>query len=81
MIVRVEFSIVKHENFLSSIVNQGLKYCQPNYMLGMQDIRIACRIPREDDETIERLVSEGQFINKSDFFRQAVKKLLREVKG
>lgn len=46
----------------------------------MNDIRIAARIPKQDDETIEQLVGEGKFINKSDFFRQAIKRLL-EVKA
>lgn len=46
----------------------------------MNDIRIAARIPMQDDQTIEQLVKEGRFVNKSDFFRQAIRKLL-EVKA
>jgi len=46
----------------------------------LKDVRIAARIPEQDDNTIERLVRDGRFINKSDFFRQAIKKLL-EVKA
>jgi len=42
----------------------------------MNDVIIACRIPRKEDEAIEKLVKEGKYINKSDFFRKAVKKLL-----
>jgi len=42
----------------------------------MNDVRIACRIPIEDDKAIEKLVKEGKYLNKSDFFRKAIKKLL-----
>jgi len=39
-------------------------------------VLIAVRIPIEDNKTIEKLVKEGKYLNKSDFFRKAIKKLL-----
>jgi len=42
----------------------------------MNDVIVACRIPRKEDEAIEKLVKEGRYINKSDFFRKVIKKLL-----
>jgi len=42
----------------------------------MNDVIVAYRIPRKEDEAIEKLVKEGRYINKSDFFRKAIKKLL-----
>jgi len=46
----------------------------------MYDVRMAVRVPIKDREAIEQLVKEGRYINRSDFFRQAIKKLL-EVKA
>ena len=46
----------------------------------MNDVRIAARIPEKDDALIEKLVKQGKFLNKCDFFRHAVRKLL-EVEG
>lgn len=45
----------------------------------MKNVRIAARIPEKDDGVIEHLVEQGRYLNKSDFFRQAIRKLL-EVK-
>jgi len=42
----------------------------------MNHARISARIPLEDNKAIEKLVKEGKYINKSDFFRKAIKKLL-----
>ena len=42
----------------------------------MNDVIVAYRIPRKEDEAIEKLVKEGRYINKSDFFRKVIKKLL-----
>jgi len=47
----------------------------------MNDVRIACRIPIEDDKAIEKLVKAGKYINKSDFIRKAIKRLLEEDKA
>lgn len=46
----------------------------------MNDVRIAARIPEQDDSQIEDLVKQGRFINKSDFLRKAVRKLLKSEK-
>ena len=42
----------------------------------MNHARISARIPLEDDKQIEKLVRQGKYINKRDFFRKAIKKLL-----
>ena len=57
------------ENFLFSAV-----YCFDDGK--MNDVIIACRIPRKEDEAVEKLVKDGKYINKSDFFRKAIKILL-----
>ena len=44
----------------------------------LNDVKVSARIPMEDDKLIEKLVKEGKFLNKSDFLRKAVKKLLLE---
>jgi len=46
----------------------------------MNDVRIAARIPEQDDSQIEDLVKQGRFINKSGFLRKAVRKLLESEK-
>ena len=42
----------------------------------MKDVVRTVRVPEHDDKLIEQLVKQGRFINKSDFLRQAVKKML-----
>ena len=58
---------------MSDLIRKAVKKMLENKGV---DVRIACRIPIEDDKTIEKLVKEGKYINKSDFFRKAIKKLL-----
>jgi len=44
-------------------------------------VLVSVRIPIEDNKTIEKLVKRGKYINKSDFFRKAIKRLLEEDKA
>ena len=42
------------------------------------DDMVAFRLPRADRAAIQRLVEQGRFHNRSDFFRHAVKMAIRD---
>lgn len=42
----------------------------------MDDEVVTVRLPRKDAESVDRLVREGAFINRSDFVRNAVRTAL-----
>jgi Arc/MetJ-type ribon-helix-helix transcriptional regulator len=41
--------------------------------------KITCRISSEDKKKVERLVERGLFQNMSEFYRLAIRRLLRDI--
>jgi Arc/MetJ-type ribon-helix-helix transcriptional regulator len=47
----------------------------------MEYARISSRIPKEDREKVESLVKKGMFSSMSDFYRTAIRRLLRDLES
>ncbi len=47
----------------------------------MTEIFINCRIPETDGVFIDNLVKDGDYLNRSDFFRKTISEKIEKIKS
>ncbi len=59
-------------------VRRSHEACAPSYRGNAQMERVTLRIPKQQIEEVERMVETGEFPNRSEAIRSAVREMLNE---